>query len=484
MTDYRPSRYNILIPLKGDRTLAYNGMSGASAVWESDDAECFDRVVSGDAGLPSTSLDELRYGGFIVASHVNELELLRREYDARRYDPKRMVLTIAPTLMCNFGCDYCFQGRDKPCGVMSDEVQSEIVNLASRVAPSLSSVGVAWYGGEPLLALNVIESLSDKLINISDKQSLSYEGSIVTNGYKLTAAVARTLHNCRVVVAQITLDGAEDCHDKRRTLLGGQPTFNRIADNLREILDETPIRITVRVNIDDRNASSIRSLLDRLAERGFGGRNNFNVYFAPVEAITAGCHNVTDLCMSKSAYGELEADLTRYAFDRQLMSLPYPPRFHGLCGALRPRGLVIAPNGDLHKCWDTISMPDRKVGTIFDIDSLRANPRAQAWARWTPFDNDGCRDCRLLPNCAGACAHKTINADQTSGAAASIPCPSWKYNVNERLVLMAEKRGLLGADDYDPELIRTNPSQLNCSAEATSGRRRIDEGRTLDAVHC
>ena len=374
-----------------------------------------------------------------------------------------MLLTIAPTLMCNFGCDYCFQGRDKACGVMSDLVKEAILALVRRAAPSINSLGIAWYGGEPLLALDVIDDLSARLISLSNERSLKYDAMIVTNGYKLTPTVARMLQHHRVAVAQITLDGAEDCHDRRRILLGGQPTFSRIAENLRAVINEVPLRIVVRINIDARNSASVEHLLDQLAARGFGGRKNFGVYFAPVEAITEGCHNVTDVCLSKSDYGELEADLTRYAFDRGLMSLPYPPRFRGICGALRPKGFVVGPNGDLHKCWDTISMPNRKVGTIFDLDALKTDVRVAAWSRWTPFDNDSCKNCRLLPNCAGSCAHKFINPDQTRGESASLPCPSWKYNIKERLVFMAEKRGVLNAVDYDPGDIRTDPTQLCCS---------------------
>jgi uncharacterized protein len=283
---------------------------------------------------------------------------------------------------------------------------------------------------------------------------------MVTNGYRLTAETAEILHRHKVSTVQVTLDGDAEAHDERRTLLGGQPTFGRIAKNLLAVATSVPIRISIRVNIDSRNSGSIRSLLDRLAELGLGKSRNVGVYFAPVEAITEKCHAVTDVCLSKSGYGALEAELTRYAFDLGLTSLPYPPRFRGLCGAMRPKGFVIAPNGDLHKCWDTITLADQKIGTVFHLDALKTDERHLAWLRWTPFDNETCRNCRILPNCAGSCAHKFVNPEQTRGEGGSLPCPSWKYNINERLVLTAERRGAIGADDYDADQIRTDPSQL------------------------
>src|SRR5262249_11407339 len=151
---------------------------------------------------------------------------------------------------------------------------------------------------------------------------------------------------------------------------------------------------SVRVNIDSRNRRSVLDLLDRLADLGLGHRDNFGVYFAPVEAITEGCHAIAELCMSKSEYGELETDLTRHASQRGLTSLPYPPRFRGLCAAIRPKGFVVAPNGDLHKFWDTISMPDERVGTVFDLDALDRDERVHKWTRWTPFAHDMCLNCK------------------------------------------------------------------------------------------
>jgi uncharacterized protein len=460
VSEYSQSRYNILVPLRYRRVLAYNSLSSASAVWEREDVEVFDEIRKSHRSDAQQIISSLLYGGFIVPLGLDELQAVNDQYVSQRFDPFQMTLTIAPTLACNFGCDYCFQGCDKPSGIMDTSVQDAIVAFIVGAAPSIRRLGVAWYGGEPLLAPGVIESLSNRLITLCGERDLKYDAMIVTNGYKLDTDVARMLHRSRVGAAQVTLDGAEEFHDDRRTLLGGQRTFDRIVQNLRRVVDAVPLKISIRINIDSRNRSSVRGLLDRLADLGFGHRNNFGVYFAPVEAITEGCHSIASVCMSKSDYGELETDLTRYAYERGLTSLPYPPRFRGICAAVRPKGFVIAPNGDLHKCWDTISIPSHKVGTVFDLESLKTDERVAKWIRWTPFENETCLNCRILPNCAGSCAHKLVNPEQTLGEGASLPCPSWKYNMNERLVLMAEQRGAIKREDYDPLEIKTVPSQL------------------------
>ena len=393
-----------------------------------------------------------------------------------------MVLTIAPTLMCNFGCDYCFQGADKPAGQMSPTVQDEVVRFVTQASTSLTRLHVAWYGGEPLLAPKVIESLSGRLIAACAEHSVAYDAMIVTNGFKLTAAVARALVARRVKSAQVTLDGAMADHDGRRYQLGGQGSFDRIVANMRAVVEEeVPLHLSVRVNIDARNAASIEDLLAVLVSLGFAGRKNFGVYFAPVEAITEGCHNVAADCMSKLAYAELETTLARRAFDAGLAALPYPSRFRGICGAVRPRGWVVLPNGDIHKCWDTVADAAQRVGSIFDIASLESDERVSRWNRWSPFDEALCRDCVILPNCAGSCAHKFLNPGQTLGEAAALPCPSWKFNLHERLLLRAEKSGAISAGDYEPAAVRTPLPARYLASCAASGAVTAGPGRPVDA---
>jgi uncharacterized protein len=461
MANFVASRFNIIVTLRRGKALVYNGASGATAIWDNHEAEIFGDVERGDnVDFADKTVVELLRGGFIVPRGLDELELLRQQYEAYRFDSRQMILTVAPTLACNFGCDYCFQGPDKAPGMMTEPVQDAILQMIARASGSIERLHVAWYGGEPLLARGVIESLSDRLIRLCNRSSVAYDAMIVTNGFKLTSQVARSLYERRVRSAQVTIDGAADFHDQRRALLGGQPTFGRICENLKAVVEETELRVSVRVNIDERNSSSIRELLDHFVSMGLARRKTFSVYFAPVEAITEGCHSVVSVCMSKSDYGSLEAELNRYAYDLGLTSLPYPPRFRGVCGALRPKGFVVTPNGDLHKCWDTVQMPTLRVGTVFDLDSLKHNERAQGWMRWSPFENQICTACKILPNCAGSCAHKFVNPDQTRGEAGSLPCPSWKYNIAERLILLAERSGAISRQDYDPEQIKTDAGKI------------------------
>lgn len=222
-----------------------------------------------------------------------------------------------------------------------------------------------------------------------------------------------------------------------------------------------PIAVSIRVNIDERNKDGIMNLIDDLAERGLAGKSNLKMYFSPVETNTQGCHSVSELTMKKMDYGELEARLNRYAFRKGLISMPYPPRFLGICSALRPNDYIIVPSGDVHKCWDTVSFPDKRVGTLYDMDKLlgRQNFNHQLWENFDPFKNEICKSCKLLPSCSSYCAHKFVYVGDSAGDSI-LPCPSLKFSINERLILKAEMEGYISRDDYDPDEIKTDPYEL------------------------
>ena len=459
----KPSQFNIFIPMKHGQQLAYNSFSRALSVLEPDDLVSYDKINNLDyqtAGENPT-VDGLLNCGFVVPEEVDELALVQEYYQSVRYSSQTVTMTICPTLACNFGCDYCFQGLDKSNEKMSPAVQDGIVQYYEDVSDSFQSLHLAWYGGEPLIRLEVIKQLSDRLLTVAARKGKGVIASMVTNGFFLTREVAQELHQRQLSQVQITLDGTKAYHDQRRHLHSKKGTFDTIIGNLQSWIDEVPIAVNIRVNIDERNQHDIHNLIDYMAEAGLGHKNNLKMYFAPVESMTVGCHSIADITMHKSMYGQLETDLHRYAFERGLAHLPYPPRFLGLCAAVKPYDIIAVPNGDVHKCWDTVSFPFRRVGDIFTIKTAMQNKAepVEAWNLFSPFNNEACRHCKLLPNCSGSCAFKFVHPEDMIGDA-SLPCPSWKYSINEKLILKAEAEGVINQDDYDPETIRTRPELL------------------------
>jgi len=252
-----------------------------------------------------------------------------------------------------------------------------------------------------------------------------------------------------VARVQITIDGDAEAHDSRRHLTSGRGTFHTILQNIVDVTALRLLKVSVRVNIDGQNERDARAVLDALHAAGLGLHCGVSVYFAPVESVAenaGGC----DSCLSKTDYAEVESRLQQIAFEKGLMAMPKLPRFLGLCTAVKPNSYVIVPNGDLHKCWDTVMESTMRVGSVMKGSTRRTDAGTEAmWNQWSPFDNDVCSSCTLLPTCGGACAFKFAHNDYASGEAGRLPCPSLKFNMAEQLFLRAKARGFVSDDDWD-----------------------------------
>lgn len=364
-----------------------------------------------------------------------------------RRSERSLQVTICTTLFCNFACSYCFQGMVKPSTKMGSDVRQVIVDYVEQALPRGGHLSICWYGGEPLMGQEALFELADQLEAVRLRKKASKSAFIITNGYLLTPEVAEKLVATGVTTAQVTLDGPAAMHDERRPLLSGRGSYDRILENLTAVAETTTLAVSIRVNVDMANQAAVYEMLEDLHDRGLGLAKRLSVYFAPVEATTLDCASCEESTLQKEAYAAFEVKVSRRAAELGLALSPPGGKFHGLCQALRPRAIVVTPTGDVHKCWETVNQPELRHGTIFAMADAERSATARRWAAFSPFDNDVCRDCRLLPMCAGACAFKTVHSEQQVGEAA-LPCPSWKFNFAEKMFLRAEQKGLVKREDW------------------------------------
>ena len=121
---------------------------------------------------------------------------------------------------------------------------------------------VSWFGGEPLLALDVIKEISEEIIEWAAAYGVTYQAEISTNGYYLSKETMQTLLAYGVNRVMVTLDGTKEVHDTRRILATGGPTYETILQNLRAIQAlEEPFEIYIRVNFDEDNLAQIPPFL-------------------------------------------------------------------------------------------------------------------------------------------------------------------------------------------------------------------------------
>lgn len=472
----KPSAYTVIVPLTGGRSLAYNTVSQAFALWDAQDAALWQALCDQQTRVFDATYRGFVQGGFVVNSDADEIATVRDTYNSARHNDGHMMVTIAPTLSCNFGCHYCFQGLDKPLTKMTPKVRQATKAWLLDRLQGRRSFHLTWYGGEPLMDTEAIWDISAEAIRYCDDHGIRYSSMMISNGYRMTVPVAQKLKQARVAKVQITIDGDEATHDSRRHLTSGKGTFRKILDNIRAVTDLGLLKVSVRVNIDGQNEGQAMALLDILHREGLGIGKGVSVYFAPVESVAEAAGEGCTNCLSKTGYAQVETRLHQAAFERGLMAIPKMPRHMGLCTAVKPNSYVVVPNGDLHKCWDTVMDARLRVGSV--VGSLRKSDRMTEamWNDWSPLDNPVCRSCQLLPACAGACAFKFVHHDYASGETGKLPCPPLKFNMAEQLFQRALARGVVSDADWDAQRSPT----ITAQGALTGTRHTLD---TVGAVH-
>lgn len=243
-------------------------------------------------------VDGLKRGGFVLNDETDELSILKFVCYSARYSRIKLELTIAPTLRCNFACNYCYEQsgenqdkRDGQNAFMPENVQKELLNFINPAAKIVRRISLLWYGGEPLLCKELIFDLSKKIIAIADENKIEYSATMVTNGYLIAEdpGIVQKLKDSRISQFQITLDGPPEVHNIRRMLKTDQgPTFARIFEGIK-LLTTNEMNVSLRINIDRSNIEDALKLLDILEANNL---KDISIVLGHVTAHTAGCKSI------------------------------------------------------------------------------------------------------------------------------------------------------------------------------------------------
>lgn len=321
--------------------------------------------------------------------------------------------------------------------MIREEVQEKLVAIVRENAEKKRNVDITWYCGEPLLAKKVIYALSERFIEICDKNQVEYFAGIITNGYLLTKEDVELFEKYRIRSVQITVDGPEEIHNRRRFLKKDpeKGTFRRIMENIR-LLYDTETEICLRINIDRNNIQSTKDLILELKRMGL---EKLYINFGHVAAYTEANNGIKDSCLTMFEYSQESLRLQEFLHQNGFTAsgFPYYPGIKtNYCGADSINTFVIDPEGYKYKCWNEVGVPAMSVGNILwntDEYTDEMISREVSYMTWSPFEDEECRECFLLPICMGGCPY----SGKQKGKA---QCERWKFNLSDVLAKTYDQR--------------------------------------------
>jgi len=397
------SQYTWIIDTEKNDTLLYNGYTGALARLNQENIHSIRELIQGNISIESLSgelIDQLKYGGFIVDHQHDERRFMAMMFGIQNMQMSWLATTVVITEECNFACPYCYQTSKEKLSVIKPEVVEELLSfLRVALEGEVKRYTLTLYGGEPLLYPEICKRLTSEVRSICESNSIELRSMMITNGYLLDQNYQWML-NCGMNKVQITIDGQEQVHNKRRMLKGSTKnvkTYEKIVSNCR-IAAEEGMKVLVRVNVENELTGELNE--PRL------DHENISVYYEPTRY---------DHCGDISKYYENQEYM--YNMIDSIQNHPNTANFLrrriGGCMATAVNSFVLLPDGTVVKCWDEVGC-DRS-GKVSISDKNFLTHLYHDWANWNPYQKTSrCYECKLLPNCGGGCPYRAINKPEAS----------------------------------------------------------------------
>jgi radical SAM protein with 4Fe4S-binding SPASM domain len=183
---------------------------------------------------------------------------LAGESDELRYGPRRSVGPIVVyncTELCNLRCLHCYSASqgDRRDNELTTEKAAELLSQLVEAACPV----VLFSGGEPLLRSDLPELLAEA-------RRLGLRAVVSTNGTLIDSQAAAKLAEAGVSYVGVSIDGAEQFHDKFRQTAGSFEAAIKGIENCRK----AGLRTGLRFTITRANAGQVSGVFDIAAAAG------------------------------------------------------------------------------------------------------------------------------------------------------------------------------------------------------------------------
>ncbi len=293
---------------------------------------------------------------------------------------KSLRLISFPTEECNFRCKYCYEHFE--IGKMRNNVVNGIKNLITERSKDLKLLHLDWFGGEPLLAFDIIQDLMSFAIQCSHENGFALESSMTTNASLFTKSRQEKLISMGITDYQISFDGDSDMHNKYRVTREDTPTFNIIYNNLLEFhksnLDGS---IIIRLHVNRNNYDSLESLITKIS-RDFRDDRRFSLFIRSLEKLGSPNDNILPVIDNEEESDILVMSLRNYAMDLGLKLAELASSDVPVCYAASFNSYTIRSTGEIGKC--TVALYDQKntIGRISEDGKMHIdNEKLRYWVR-------------------------------------------------------------------------------------------------------
>jgi uncharacterized protein len=319
-------------------------------------------------------------------------------------------------------CTYCFYLEkaelfDKSrMHRMSKDILKETIRQV--MMQGAEEVSFGWQGGEPtLMGLPFFEKAVEFQKQYGRHQTVG--NGLQTNGLLIDEAWADFLREYRFLVG-LSIDGPKHVHDHYRRLTGGQPTWNKVVDKAKLLLD---------AGVEVNGLSVVNDYSVRFAEEIYDFHKSIGLhhmqfipcvetdpedddrmasYSVSAEDYSRFLVTLFDLWLGDFVNGQLTTSIRYF----ESVFYTYVGLIPPMCTLFKECGnyVVVEHNGDVYAC-DFFVETEWRLGNVTEdrlIDFLNS-PRQKAFGKQKSRLPNACKECQWLEHCRGGCTKDRLH---------------------------------------------------------------------------
>lgn len=346
-------------------------------------------------------IEELKEAGYLF---VPKKPL---QYRGKRTDIKALCLHICHD--CNLKCKYCFASEgtyNTERDYMSEEVAKKAIDFLIANSGTRRSLEVDFFGGEPLLNLDVVKSCVSYARSLEKEYDKEFNFTMTTNCVLLDEEICEYL-NKEMVNVVLSIDGRKCVHDKTRITSNGTGSYEAVLEGaklMRKIRGDKQYYVRGTFTHDNLDFSEdVKSLSDM-------GFDQISVEPVVLE-------DEHPLALKKEDYPKIISEYEKLAnlyLDRKgtekafnffhfMVDLKHGPclnkRLTG-CGA-GAEYLAVSPIGDIYPCHQFVGELDFRMGSV--LDGTFNRDIQHTFASIDVTKKEECSDCFAKYYCSGGC---------------------------------------------------------------------------------
>jgi uncharacterized protein len=339
---------------------------------------------------------------FLLENDVDEIDKVKKLSKKVDESTDSFILTINPSMNCNFKCWYCYETHVKNSR-LGEEMIERITKFIDQTAAKkgMEKFELSLFGGEPLLYFQKeVVPLIDAFYEACSRNMLKYSIFFTTNAYLITEDFINYFKNKGISCGlQITLDGYREKHDLVRFVSASKGSYETIVKNIK-LLITNGFYVRLRINYTSNSVEDtylIAKEFDDIPESV--KRKNLMIDFQRVWQD----HKIDNTFHVVNANAEqIEEKGIRVSNNYSPNSVKSP------CYADKRNSVVINYNGDIFKCTARDFTKTKRAGylnetgeLVWENDYLERRMNAK-------FKNRPCLTCKIMPLCNGGCSQHAL----------------------------------------------------------------------------